>query len=416
MPSSPSSPSQETSQLPLEQSIAPTNQSGVAEAVRGAFEKGAAVYSIGGGTSLDYGLPARKAGIGLRLTGLNRVVDYPARDMTITVEAGVTMKQLADTLAAERQWLPVDPPQAEQATIGGVIACAASGPRRFGCGTMRDYVIGISAVDGRGMAFKGGGRVVKNVAGYDFCKLLTGSLGTIGVIMQVTLKIRPLPRKSVLVACDVPDLELADRLLASLVTSNVTPAAVEFVCGPAWDSTGRLIVGLEGSEPEVDWMARTLSQEWQALGAPASQIFERESAQALWRQLQEFAADRNSPMVIKATMKPSAVCSFVALARGIDAKASIQAHAGTGVVVVRFAEFGAGDVSKQLIGKLQPAVRAAGGECVVLSSNGLGELTRQAQWGGVEAATVWMNNVKRQFDPKDVLNPGRFVFEDSPGK
>ena len=79
------------------------------------------------------------------------------------------------------------------ATLGGVVACSASGPRRFGFGTMRDYVIGIHAVDGRGMAFKGGGRVVKNVAGYDFCKLLTGSLGTLGVITQVTLKIRPLP-------------------------------------------------------------------------------------------------------------------------------------------------------------------------------------------------------------------------------
>ena len=400
-----------TDALPLSETIAPPEQAGVAESVRAAFEAGSTVYPIGGGTSLDYGSVAKRPGIGLSLTGLNRVVDYPARDMTITVEAGVTLKQLADTLATERQWLPIDPPQSEQATIGGVVACAASGPRRFGYGTMRDYVIGISAVDGRGIAFKGGGRVVKNVAGYDFCKLLTGSHGTIGVITQLTLKIRPLPQRSVLVTCDVPDLALVDGLLAALVTSNVTPTAIEYVTGPAWDSMGRLIVGLEGTEPEIDWMVRTLPEEWRTLGMTASQTLTGDSALSLWKQLQEFPADRQSPMVLKATMKPSAVCSYVALVRQIDPKASVQAHAGTGVVIVRFAEFGAGDVSKHLVGKLQPTVRQAGGECVVLSSNGLGELTRQTQWGGVEAATAWMSKVKRQFDPKDVLNPGRFVFE-----
>jgi glycolate oxidase FAD binding subunit len=397
--------------LPLTETIAPCDQNGISGAVRAAFEAGSPVYPIGGGTSLDFGLAARRPGIGISLAGLNRVVDYPARDMTITVEAGITMKQLANTLATERQWLPVDAPQPEQATMGGVVACAASGPRRFGSGTMRDYVIGISAVDGRGMAFKGGGRVVKNVAGYDFCKLLTGSLGTLGVITQVTLKIRPLPEKSALIACDVPDLALLDRLLGALITSNATPSAIEFVAGPAWSSNGRLIVGLEGTEGEVNWMCRALADEWRALGVATSEIIKDEAAKSLWQQLRDFPTDRNSPLVLKATLKPSAVCSFVALARQIDPKASIQAHAGTGIVIVRFAEISVGDLSRQLIGRLQPATRIVGGECVVLSSNGLGELTRQAQWGGIEGATLWMTKVKRQFDPKDILNPGRSVYE-----
>ena len=116
----------------------------------------------------------------LDLTGLNRIVDYTPRDMTIVVEAGVRMADLAATLAAEGQHLPIDVPRAGEATIGGVVATNWSGPRRYGHGTIRDYVIGIHAVDGRGTPFKGGGRVVKNVAGYDFCKLLTGSLGTLG--------------------------------------------------------------------------------------------------------------------------------------------------------------------------------------------------------------------------------------------
>ena len=118
----------------------------------------------------------------VRLDQLNRVIDFPARDMTITVEAGIRIADLTKILQAENQRLPIDIPQADQATLGGVIASNWSGPRRFGCGTMRDYVIGISAIDATGRQFKSGGRVVKNVAGYDLCKLLVGSHGTLAII------------------------------------------------------------------------------------------------------------------------------------------------------------------------------------------------------------------------------------------
>ncbi|MCA9156305.1 MAG: FAD-binding oxidoreductase, partial [Planctomycetales bacterium] len=178
--------------LPLERTEQPTSPEALAEVVREAHETETPVYPIGGGCSLNFGLPAKKPGIGLSLTALHRVIDYPARDMTITVEAGATMAQLRDTLLAERQKLPIDVPLTDRATIGGVVATNWNGPRRYGYGAVRDFVIGIGAVDGRGRAFKGGGRVVKNVAGYDFCKLLTGSLGTLAVITQVTLKVRPL--------------------------------------------------------------------------------------------------------------------------------------------------------------------------------------------------------------------------------
>ena len=190
---------------------------------------------------------ARRAS-GLSLAGLNRVVDYPARDMTITVEAGITHG---------RAWPTCWPPSGNgcrstcrtptEATLGGVVATALSGPRRYGHGTMRDYVIGISAVDGRGMPFKAGGRVVKNVAGYDFCKLLTGSLGTLGVITQVTLKIKPRPEASALASATLRDLDTAERLLAALVDfghharrrSSWWPARPGATT-PRWAGAGRL--------------------------------------------------------------------------------------------------------------------------------------------------------------------------------
>lgn len=146
-----------TDGLPLQKTLAPASIGEVAEMVRMAGEKGTALYPIGGQTAQHLGLTPRREGWGLSMTQLNRVVDYPARDMTITVEAGITLDELAKTLATERQRLPIDVPFPERATLGGVVATNASGPRRYGCGTIRDYVIGISAVDGRGVAFKGGG-------------------------------------------------------------------------------------------------------------------------------------------------------------------------------------------------------------------------------------------------------------------
>ena len=160
---------------------------------------------------LDYGLLPKAPGVGLSVAGLARVIDYPARDMTVTVEAGIRVAEL------QKLWRP-GAAIADRRAAGRTgharrraIATNTSGPRRFGNGTLRDYVIGISAVDGHGTAFKAGGRVVKNVAGYDFCKLLTGSLGTLAVITQVTLKVKPLPERSALVVAPVRDLAHAEE-------------------------------------------------------------------------------------------------------------------------------------------------------------------------------------------------------------
>jgi glycolate oxidase FAD binding subunit len=340
--------------------------------------------------------------------------------MTITVEAGITIETLGQTLAAERQWLPVEAARGAQATLGGLVATAFCGPRRYGYGTMRDYVIGISAVDGRGTMFKAGGRVVKNVAGYDFCKLLTGSLGTLGVISQVTLKIRPLPACSAFLVCDLKELAAAEGMLGGIVDSATTPAAVELLLGPQWreheslgmlaaGSVGRLAVGLEGSEAEVEWMLARLAEEWRGLGVTAPRALVDDRAAALWRDLCEFPAAAGAALVLKASVLPSRTLRFMELVRELDPQASLAAHAGNGIVIARFANFDAADVSRKLIGRWQPAAQLAGGGAVVLSST-LEGLTRQAVWGNVTAGTEWMSKVKRQFDPKNLLNPGRFVY------
>ena len=177
----------------------PESVAALREAVARRASEGLAIYPQGGRTSLDYGGIPRRPGVALDVTALDGVIDYPAADMTVTVGAGITLAKLQAVLATEGQFLPIDAPHAERATLGGVYATNTCGPRRFGWGRPRDQIIGVSFVTADGKEVKGGGRVVKNVAGYDFPKLMTGSMGTLGIITQMTLKVRPRPGASVLV-------------------------------------------------------------------------------------------------------------------------------------------------------------------------------------------------------------------------
>lgn len=407
------------STLPIADPVIPESSADLADIVRQAHDSSTAVYPLGGGTALEFGLPPKQPGWGLSTAGINRLIDYPSRDMTITVEAGMTMAELAATLAAERQRLPIDVPHADLATIGGVIATNFNGPRRYGSGTVRDYVIGISGVDGRGVAFKGGGRVVKNVAGYDFCKLLTGSLGTLAVITQVTLKVRPIPESTALLACGFASLAEAESALAALINSQTTPAAIELLAGPAWDdgdTTGgertvaRLVVGLEGSAPEVRWMLGQLESEWNALGVHSVLRMEGEQATTVWQELIDFAVTDDAALTVKLAARPSRVTTLIEALTQIDPQVSIQAHAGSGVLIAKFPTLSSADANQALIKRIHPAAITAGGSAVVWASSTPDDLTRQAVWGPVRDEHHVMQSVKQQFDPRGVLNPGRFIY------
>jgi glycolate oxidase FAD binding subunit len=406
--------------MPIMETLTPATPNELGSFVRAAYESETPLYPIGGGTSLDLGLPSKAEGQWLSLAKLNRVVDYPARDMTVTVEAGVTMKTLADLLAKERQRLPIDVPLAERATIGGVVATNWNGPRRFGEGSVRDYVIGINAVDGRGQPFKGGGRVVKNVAGYDFCKLLTGSLGTLGIITQLTMRLKPVPEQSMLLACAIADSAHAERLLAGLITSKSRPSAIELIAGPAWQADPALadlhpsasqlflVVALEGTGPEVEYMQRQLSAEWRELGIEAPLIVGEGAA--LWQRLVEFPAEGQSPLVLKASVVPSGTTAVIDAARRLDPDSSVQSHAGNGIVIIKFAKFPEQGLSRALVGNLQPVAAAHRGQVIVLSNPSGAEMTHQSVWGATDSPLNLMTEVKRRFDPKDILNRGRFVL------
>ncbi|MGC3968670.1 MAG: FAD-binding oxidoreductase [Pirellulales bacterium] len=365
--------------LPLSETFTPATQADLAETVRTAYDGKTPVYPLGGGTALAYGLVGKTPGWGLNTKALNKVVDYPARDMTITVESGVTISELQKVLSAEGQHLPVDIAQPQEATLGGAISVNMSGPRRFGHGTLRDYVIGISAVDGRGKEFHAGGRVVKNVAGYDFCKLLVGSLGTLAVVTQVTLKVKPIPTSVTWLSFTAATLEQAESALATIAASRATPIAVELLSGgdmASWtdgdgqsfdDAAARILVGVEGTVSETAWMSASLRNELLIAGLRHDrEMTDADACSKLLERLTAFgcesATSTKPPLVLKFNIRPSGVVELVAEVRRLLPDATLLAHAAAGIVIVRSKpEVTIHDIAKSLLALCSRSRHGSGG-------------------------------------------------------
>jgi glycolate dehydrogenase FAD-binding subunit len=394
----------------------PSNISELAELVRRAQSSKEAIYPLGGRTMTGLGLPPTKPGFGVDLRGLDRVIDYPARDMTITVEAGITIERLQEVLRAENQWLPVDVPLPDQATLGGAMATNASGPRRYGYGTLRDYVIGISVINEEGQEIKAGGRVVKNVAGYDLMKLYIGSLGTLGIISQITLKVKPRPEASRLFVLPC-DLNALQPVLDCIHGSRTQPVCVE-----VWDSAGfamiqrqavgdgpwMVMVMLEGTTSAVEWQANQLRQELsKTAGAELSEIADWQTS-SVGTGLRDFALWPDARLSFKANLLPSAVAGFCREAAKLSPRHILQAHAGSGIVIGHVSADLTREQAATMLTTLTPIAAAAHGNLIVTRCPP--EWKRDLPvWGRSTGDRVLMRSVKQKLDPHGIFNPGRFV-------
>jgi len=393
----------------------PNSVDEVCQAVRIQVEAGRAVYPQGGRTALEYGRPPGRPGSALDVTALNRVIDYPHADMTITIEAGATVSALRAALVEHHQRLLIDVPQADRATLGGVFATNASGPRRFGLGRPRDQVIGVSFVTSDGVAVKGGGRVVKNVAGYDFPKLLTGSMGTLGVITQLTLKVRPLPEASALAWIRIDDVRRIDDRLATFGASSIRPVAIELlnpsasraVLGAAGiqADSWTLMIGLEGASESVDWQVDRLAHD---LDSPHIEVVRDAGAESLWSALIEFQAGEPGPFGCVANLRPSGVAAFVA---DLDSSRwAVQAHAGNGIVRMQaIGEWTEEQAARAIDGRRAAAVRDGGNLIVVRCPTAWKDRLRV--WGEPRPDWALARRVKQALDPRGLMNPGRFVAD-----
>jgi glycolate oxidase FAD binding subunit len=251
----------------------------------------------------------------LELGALDRVVEHTPEDMTVTVEAGRTLSALQATLARHRQWLPLDPPRPEQLTISELINANASGPRRFGCGTVRDFLIGITVALADGRIIHSGGKVVKNVAGYDLAKLFIGARGSLGVVVETTFKLRPLPEVERFVQAECAALDEAGKLLEAVFQSEITPVVAD-LHRMSIGGMPTLVLGFAGTREEVEWQLTKAGQ----LGIKESSSLEYETS--FWA---------GSGSVNRLSVLPSSVVSAI---RGLS-DIPFVARAGNGVVYHR---------------------------------------------------------------------------------
>jgi len=384
----------------------PNSVAELSELVRQAAASDQALYPVGGGTMLDLGLPPTKPGTAVELGALDRVIDYPARDMTITVQAGITITRLQEVLRAEGQQLPVDVPLPDQATLGGAVATNAGGPRRLGYGTLRDYVIGISVVNDEGQEIKAGGRVVKNVAGYDLMKLYTGSLGTLGTITQLTLKVKPLPEASRWVSLECDSTEVPD-LLSRLSTTRTRPC-VWTIWGRGKEGEFRggvyVIVAFEDNVRAVDWQVNRLTEELPDRVRKRVRELKQSQAHELAATLRDSPLTDTSSLTFKANVIPVRTWDFCQMASRCD---RFTAHAGNGIIFGHLDETEA-KAARAYLDDLNRFASECSGNVVVTRC--------PTEWKSV--VPVWgrptpdrelMKAVKDKLDPRRIFNPGRFV-------
>ena len=377
----------------------PATPEGVAETLAWAARDQLLVFTRGAGTKLDWGPSPRAIDVLISTTRLNSVIAHRHGDLTATVQSGATLAEVNRTLAKHRQWIPLDPPSADKATIGGLVATNDSGPRRHRYGAPRDLIIGIEFARADGCLAKGGGIVVKNVAGYDLPRLITGSFGSLAVIVSATFKLYPLASASRTLAVDLKHPRDLGALTAKILGSHLTPTALEFHTPPLG-----LLLRFESIEAAVEQQVIHATKLIADSGFHAKTIAGAEE-DVVWGRHGSAVWNDGGP-VIKVSTLPAELAGTLELIDRLSGASGYAAagRAGLGVFLLRIG----GDVEEQMrvIDGLRSALPAGRGSAVV--TRGSPELKAQVDvWGPIGDGLSLMHAVKRQFDPAGILNPGR---------
>jgi glycolate oxidase subunit GlcD len=401
--------------------VSPANAFEACEILRLSSREGWAVLPAGAGTWLDTGRPAR-VDVTLRTTRMRRIIEHEPADLVATAEAGLTLAQLNAELRRAGQCLPLDPPDDGRATLGGVAATGIGGAQGYGYSAPRSYVIGMRVALADGRLIKAGGRVVKNVAGYDLCKLFVGSYGTLGLILELTFKLRPLPvEKTSVVAYGYPSALWQSA--RDLLKAQLFPVAVELLNARAAADTGLFV------EDEHDCALLI-----RFAGAPAAVRFQLEQARALldhkrgirrtlvvsgdedellWRALAALPVGRSGQLIYRMQVVPDKLGAMLA-AEGVNQAVTFPSdsrwHAGVGDGRLRVIgslpkETGAG---VELLSRWRTLAERLGGWLIVERAP---DEIREAfdAWGEIGAGAKIMRRIKQQLDPAGILSPGRFV-------
>lgn len=379
----------------------PQSSEAVAPTLAWASSEQLKVQIVGGRSKEAWGVPSGPVDLLFSTACLRSVVEHRHGDLTATVEAGATLASVNTTLAAHRQWLPWDPPWMDRATIGGIVATNDSGPRRHGYGTPRDSIIGVTIARIDGEVAKAGGIVVKNVAGYDLSRLLTGSFGSLGVIITATFKLAPIPSVSRTLIVELSSLEVAEPVVAELASSALTPTALELIYG---HGVTNLLVRFESVEEAAAQQATEASIIVGERGA--CRIVEADDEAALW-QRHATHWDTGGTLV-KMSCLPSELMETLAWLRdAADAsrlELAVAGRGGLGVLDVRLN--GSLELQASLITELRGRFAVGRGSAVI--RRGDVALRQMVDvWGSLGDGAKVMRAVKQRFDSRELLNTER---------
>jgi len=368
-----------------------------------ASEEGLAAAPRGGGTKMNLGNPPRELDLIVSTVRMNEVIEHAPGDQVVRVQAGLGLEELQEQLAGSDQMLGIDPPE-KGATVGGVVATNSSGPRRYRYGTIRDLIIGITVVLSDGTVAKAGGKVVKNVAGYDLSKLFTGSLGTLGVIATCNFRLHPRPEAAQTVAVELDDTLAAGQAAQEIMHAQLVPSALEL----HWSEDARLLtVLIEGIPPGVEAQAETASHLLKSFGEVRT--LSDEEVQNLGPLDPPGAAD--DEVAIKISAPPAELTGVLDSALGATERKGvtprITGHAGTGVTYVALSG-GDEEARVQVVEELREIWVRRGGSVVVRKAP-LSIKKKLDVWGPAGDYLGLTRRVKEKFDPGGVLNPGRFL-------
>jgi glycolate oxidase FAD binding subunit len=353
----------------------------------------------GSGTKLGWGNTPREIDLAISTLRLNSVIAHRYGDLTATVEAGARLSDVNRTLGEHRQWIPLDPPFGDRATIGGIAATNDSGPRRHRYGAPRDLIIGVEFVRANGLLAKGGGIVVKNVAGYDLPRMLTGSFGSLGVIVAATFKLYPLTAASKTVVVELPSPDKLGELAGRILSSNLTPTSLEFATGPL-----QLLLRFESIETSVDRQCETAGTMIAEAGF-APRVRSGADEAVIWEQHRNFG-DSGDGARVKVSVLPTELARTLNLIERLAGANGYAAAGRAGLGVFLLTLHGDVSLQKKVIDGLRAALPVGRGSAVLVHASA--ELKAQVDvWGPIGDGLPLMQTVKRQFDPAGVLNPGR---------
>jgi FAD/FMN-containing dehydrogenase len=410
--------------------VSPETMDEASEIVAYAHEQKLAITPKGSGTKMGMGGIPKQVDLVLFTGRLNRITDCDCDNLTLSAESGVTLSEVQRDLEGKGYFLPLDPPFTDKATLGGIVATNSSGPRRLLYGTSRDLITGIKAVFPNGDIVVSGGKTVKNVSGYDMVKLLIGSLGTLGIICEITFNLLPLPEKKQTLLIPFPGLDEAYDFVREIINSQLLPASIDLLNATAADKMKYLMpsqkghyliaVGLEGVAETAERQVSEMGERGRKHGALDIVPLDAQRHDDFWKGIRDFAPglakDYPNLICLKSNVliakSGDLLVSYEKIARDLGLDCAFINRCGNGIL---YSHVLVGEDLDSRINSLVELIAQFTSEASQYEGNLRVESCpppvkeKVAVWGKLRSDYRLVRSIKEQIDPAGILNPGRFI-------